>query len=117
MGSWEHRQGHLEDAVERQLDRAPRGSWLPGCQRGLEKEEIERAGFGVRREGRRPGGCWVRGAAKNIGDWGMRIKAGEVLLREGIVVSCLLSQGSPQVPSVSSKPTRMHWCLQCLTQE
>lgn len=46
----------------------------------------------------------------------MRIKAGKVLLREGIVVSRLLSQEGPQALSVSSEP-RMHWCLQCLTQE
>lgn len=59
---------------------------------GLREGKEHWQGIGVRRGGRRPGGWWLRGAAKDLGDWGMRFKAREVLLREGIVLSLLLSQ-------------------------
>lgn len=67
------------------------------CQyaKGASSREIAWAGGPGLREGdRRPGGCWVRRAAKDLGDGAWDLKQG-VLLREGIVLSFLLSHLGP----------------------
>lgn len=69
------------------------------CQdtKGVSGREIAWAGPGVREEGRRPGDCWVRGIAKDLGDEAWSLGKG-VLLREEIVLSLLFLVGPLRHP-------------------
>lgn len=83
----------------RKLGRTLSHSLLPGCQRGFQAGKV--AGPEAWNPKRRPGGCWVGGVAKDLGDWGVGFKAGELLRKEGMVFPFLLLQMFPPPPPSS----------------